>query len=170
MSSAKNERSSWRFKVAGDGVKFWSRTEGDWMSQRYVIGWEGATKALREVSGYPLKVALVSVVVVYFLQLGSGPGRKGWPTSSLSFLIFSCREQNSWSSWRFISNSWVNPRWELGVKEKQPFLWNVCSSCQCSSGRPAFYCPGILSIQMCSNPDWQPFYAAHAISLYPRGD
>lgn len=58
-----------RFKVGGEVVNSWSRREGDGMNYRYVIGCQGTTKDLREVSSCPLKVTVVSVVVC-FLQPG----------------------------------------------------------------------------------------------------
>lgn len=55
-----------------------------------------------------------------------------------------------------------------GLKRDRPVSgMSVLPASHHSSGRPAFDCTGILSIQMCSKPAWQPFYAIHVTGHCP---
>lgn len=76
-------------------------------------------------------------------------------------------------SQQFAPNSEATPAESRGLTRDDGLsgaLFFLPVSRQPSSGRPAFARVGILSIQMCSKPAWQPSCAAHACALYTRGD
>lgn len=118
--------------------------------------------------------AVTPVSTGVFFSILKAQGGKGLPSAPCIFSSLYCSThtyKNSWGSWLFAANSEVNSRWELWVKERWSFLWNVCASCQSAFfWQASLWLNWYLSIQMYSKPTWQPFYAIHVIALYTRGD
>lgn len=130
--------------------------------------------SLRQVSDHSLAVTPVSTGVFFLVRL-KAQGGKGSPSAPCIFSSLYCSTHTYKKILEALGCLLQTLRWipdeNCGLKRDGAFSgMSVLPASQHSFGRPAFDWTGILSIQMYSKPNWQPFYAIHVTALYTRGD